>query len=72
VKTDTRSSTHRTTLELDLAELNRAKATLGTKTIRETVNRALREVNRQPTGARRPRLCAPAGSRSSGPTIFAS
>jgi Arc/MetJ family transcription regulator len=43
----TRGATHRTTLELDLAELNRAKTTLGTKTTRETVNQALREVNRQ-------------------------
>ena len=40
-------SRHRTTLELDLVELNRAKRTLGTKTTRETVNRALQEVNRQ-------------------------
>ncbi len=41
------SNTHRTTLELDLVELRRAKKTLGTKTTRDTVNRALREVNRQ-------------------------
>jgi hypothetical protein len=41
------SNTHRTTLELDLVELRRAKRTLGTKTTRDTVNRALREVNRQ-------------------------
>jgi Arc/MetJ family transcription regulator len=38
---------HRTTIELDPVELNRAKRTLGTKTTRDTVNRALREVNRQ-------------------------
>ena len=38
---------HRTTLELDLGELQRAKKTLGTKTTRDTVNQALREVNRQ-------------------------
>jgi hypothetical protein len=47
VTVGTNRGTHRTTLELDLAELDRAKATLGTKTTRETVNRALREVNRQ-------------------------
>lgn len=39
--------TKRTTLTLDLDELKRAKKTLGTKTARETVNRALHEVNRQ-------------------------
>jgi hypothetical protein len=42
-----RTNTHRTTLELNLSELERAKRTLGTNTMRETVNRALREVNRQ-------------------------
>jgi hypothetical protein len=47
VKTDTKRTTHRTTLELDLVELDRAKRTLGTRTTRETVNQALREVNRQ-------------------------
>lgn len=39
--------TRRTTLILDLDELRRAKESLGTRTARETVNRALREVNRQ-------------------------
>jgi Arc/MetJ family transcription regulator len=43
----TKASTHRTTLEIDLLELNRAKQTLGTKTTRDTVNGALREVNRR-------------------------
>lgn len=43
--TDTR--TKRTTLEIDLVELQGAKTALGTKTARETVNRALHEVNRQ-------------------------
>ena len=37
----------RTTLTLDLDELKRAQGVLGTKTARETVNQALREVNRQ-------------------------
>jgi hypothetical protein len=32
---------------LDQDELRRAKQTLGTRTVRETVNQALREVNRQ-------------------------
>jgi len=36
----------RTTLDLDVAELEQAKRVLGTRTKRETVNRALREVNR--------------------------
>ena len=36
----------RTTIELDMDELTRASEVLGTKTKRETVNRALREVNR--------------------------
>ena len=40
-------TTQRTTVELDLVELERAKGTLGTRTTRETVNKALREVNRQ-------------------------
>lgn len=39
--------THRTTVELNPVELERAKKTLGTKTTRDTVNRALQEVNRQ-------------------------
>jgi Arc/MetJ family transcription regulator len=36
----------RTTIDLDVAELEKAKHALGTKTKRETVNRALQEVNR--------------------------
>ena len=44
---DTDVSTNRTTVRLDLLELNRAKKTLGTKTTSDTVNQALREVNRQ-------------------------
>lgn len=40
------SDVRRTTLELDVEELRRAKETLGTRTARETVNKALREVNR--------------------------
>jgi Arc/MetJ family transcription regulator len=40
------SHTQRTTIELDLDELRRAKTNLGTRTNRETVNQALREVNR--------------------------
>jgi Arc/MetJ family transcription regulator len=47
MSTGIRQKTHRTTVELDLAELSRAKETLGTRTTRETVNEALREVNRQ-------------------------
>lgn len=45
--TGSKSKTHRTTLELNPIELERAKKTLGTKTTRDTVNRALQEVNRQ-------------------------
>ncbi|MHB1487223.1 MAG: type II toxin-antitoxin system VapB family antitoxin [Acidimicrobiales bacterium] len=45
-------SDKRTTLVLDLDELKRAKSVLGTRTNRETVNQALREVNRQ-AGLRR-------------------
>jgi Arc/MetJ family transcription regulator len=37
----------RTTLVLDVVELERAQHILGTKTTRDTVNSALREVNRQ-------------------------
>ena len=44
---DTDVRTNRTTVRLDLVELNRAKKTLGTKTTSDTVNQALREVNRQ-------------------------
>lgn len=45
--TDRGTNTQRTTLVLDLDELERAQIVLGTRTIRDTVNRALREVNRQ-------------------------
>lgn len=37
----------KTTIELDFTELETAKETLGTATARETVNTALREVNRR-------------------------
>lgn len=46
------SNDRRTTLVLDLDELTRAQRVLGTRTTRETVNRALQEVNRQ-AGLRR-------------------
>ncbi len=36
----------RTTIDLDVHELKRARDILGTKTAKETVNRALREVTR--------------------------
>lgn len=38
---------HKTTVEIDTDELQRAEATLGTSGIKETVNGALREVNRR-------------------------
>jgi Arc/MetJ family transcription regulator len=38
---------HKTTVEIDTDELARAEATLGTSGIKETVNSALREVNRR-------------------------
>jgi Arc/MetJ family transcription regulator len=38
--------TQRTTVELDQEALQRARAVLGTKTIRETIDRALHEVER--------------------------
>jgi hypothetical protein len=44
---DRGTNTQRTTLVLDLDELERAQNVLGTRTTRDTVNRALREVNRQ-------------------------
>jgi Arc/MetJ family transcription regulator len=47
VPRDSSSKVNRTTVELDPVELERAKKTLGTKTTRDTVNRALLEVNRQ-------------------------
>jgi hypothetical protein len=40
------TTVQRTTLVLDVDELERAKVVLGTRTTRETVNRALHEVNR--------------------------
>jgi Arc/MetJ family transcription regulator len=46
-KGSTGGSLQRTTLTLDLDELKRAQGVLGTKTVRETVNEALRAVNRQ-------------------------
>ena len=42
----------RTTVDLDVQELERAKATLGTGTTRDTINTALREVNRRAALAR--------------------
>ena len=45
-KSEPSENDQRTTLVLDLEELRRAQEVLGTKTTRETVNRALREVNR--------------------------
>jgi Arc/MetJ family transcription regulator len=40
-------ATHRTTVDLDLEAVQRAQELLGTSTIRETIDRALREVDRQ-------------------------
>ena len=40
-------STQRTTVELDMALVQRAQEVLGTKTIRETIDEALREVDRR-------------------------
>lgn len=42
----------KTTIELDLTELDEAKRVLGTATARETVDTALREVNRRAALAR--------------------
>ena len=42
---------HRTTLELDLDLLNRAKRALGSRTMRETVERALRLAAERPDAA---------------------
>jgi hypothetical protein len=39
-------ATRRTTVELDLDAVRRAQELLGTTTIRETIDRALREVDR--------------------------
>lgn len=38
---------HKTTVEIDTDELERAERVLGTRGIKETVNRALSEVNRR-------------------------
>jgi Arc/MetJ family transcription regulator len=38
---------HKTTVEIDTDELRKAEAILGTSGIKETVNSALREVNRR-------------------------
>lgn len=38
---------HKTTVEIDTDELRRAEAVLGTSGIKETVNGALKEVNRR-------------------------
>jgi len=38
---------HKTTVEIDTAELAKAEIALGTSGIKETVNRALEEVNRR-------------------------
>jgi hypothetical protein len=40
-------SYHKTTVEIDMDELRRAEDALGTRGIKETVNRALAEVNRR-------------------------
>jgi hypothetical protein len=40
-------SYHKTTVELDVQELRKAQASLRTHGIKETVNAALREVNRR-------------------------
>lgn len=37
---------HRTTVDLDMEALSRAQDILGTRTIRDTIDRALREVDR--------------------------
>jgi Arc/MetJ family transcription regulator len=39
--------TQRTTVQLDMALVQRAQKALGTKTIRETIDEALREVDRR-------------------------
>lgn len=40
-------SYHKTTVEIDLEELEQAQTTLQTSGVKETVNAALREVNRR-------------------------
>ncbi len=42
----------RTSIDLDVGELERAKEILGTRTTRDTINTALRTVNRQAALAR--------------------
>ena len=42
----TKGTRHRTTVELDMAAIARAQKVLGTTTIRETIDRALREIDR--------------------------
>jgi Arc/MetJ family transcription regulator len=41
-----RTKIHRTTVDLDLKALERAQEVLGTSTIRETIDKALHEVDR--------------------------
>lgn len=41
------STMHKTTIEVDLDELREAERNLGTEGFKETVNSALREVNRR-------------------------
>jgi len=41
------STMHKTTIELDLEQLREAERNLGTEGFKETVNSALREVNRR-------------------------
>ena len=40
-------SMHKTTVEVDLDELARAQSVLGTRGVKDTLNAALREVNRK-------------------------
>ena len=48
----------RTTVDVDLTELAAAKKTLGTRTTRDTINSALRQVNRHARLARSAALIA--------------
>jgi Arc/MetJ family transcription regulator len=48
----------RTTVDVDVTELAEAKRTLGTRTTRDTINNALRQVNRQARLARAAALIA--------------
>jgi Arc/MetJ family transcription regulator len=48
----------RTTVDVDLTELDAAKKTLGTRTTRDTINSALRQVNRHARLARSAALIA--------------